>query len=69
MDSKVSSVSEVDYRLLRAEEVAKILALGRATVYSLMASGELPTFRCGRSVRVPNHRLRDWIESRASSVG
>ena len=50
--------------LLRATEVAAVLGLGRATVYLLMASGELPTVRIGRAVRVPASRLRTWIESK-----
>jgi excisionase family DNA binding protein len=45
--------------LLKADEVARRLSLGRATVYLMMASGELPTFRRGRAVRVParTHRM------------
>ena len=48
--------------LLRAEEVARRLSLRRATVYLMMASGELPTFRKGRAVRVPARALEQWLE-------
>jgi excisionase family DNA binding protein len=48
--------------LLKADEVAHQLSLGRATVYLLMQSGELPTVRIGRSVRVPAAGLSQWIE-------
>lgn len=48
--------------LLKADEVARRLSLGRATVYLMMASGELPTFRQGRAVRVPARALEKWIE-------
>ena len=65
METKVPVVSEADYRLLRAEEVANVLALGRATVYTMMASGQLPTVRVGRAVRVPSHQLRKWIDEQA----
>jgi excisionase family DNA binding protein len=51
-----------DKLLLRADEVARRLSLGRATVYLMMASGELPTFRKGRAVRVPARALEQWIE-------
>ena len=50
--------------LLKADEVARRLSLGRATVYLMMASGELPTFRKGRAVRVPARALEQWIEQR-----
>ncbi len=52
--------SEQD-RCLRADEVAGRLAIARATAYSLMASGVLPTVRIGRSVRVPAAALDRWI--------
>jgi excisionase family DNA binding protein len=48
--------------LLKADEVARRLSLGRATVYLMMASGELPTLRKGRAVRVPVRALQEWIE-------
>ena len=48
--------------LLKADEVARRLSLGRATVYLMMASGELPTLRRGRAVRVPARALEQWIE-------
>jgi excisionase family DNA binding protein len=50
--------------LLRAAEVAAILGIGRSTVFELVAAGELPVVRIGRSVRVPRHALYGWIEER-----
>jgi excisionase family DNA binding protein len=47
--------------LMRATEVAAALGVGRATAYELMASGELPTVRIGRSVRVPRAELEQWV--------
>ena len=52
--------------LLKADEVARRLSLGRATVYLMMASGELPTLRRGRAVRVPARALEQWIEQRTT---
>ena len=48
--------------LLKAEEIAKMLGLGRTKVYEMMASGELPVVRIGTAVRVPRQRLLDWID-------
>ena len=48
-------------RLLRPTEVAQILSLGRSKVYSMIASGELPSIKCGKSVRVPMEALREWV--------
>jgi excisionase family DNA binding protein len=50
--------------LLRAGEVAKLLGLGRSTVFALLAAGELPVVRIGRSVRVPRGALERWVDER-----
>ena len=53
--------------LLRALEVARALGLGRSKAYELMASGELPVVRIGRSVRVPADGLLRWIEEKSEN--
>ena len=47
--------------LLRPDEAAKSLSLGRTRIYQLLADGVLPAIRVGRSVRVPADALRAWI--------
>ncbi len=58
------SDDEVLPLLLRAKEIAKALSISKAKAYELMASGELPTIRIGRAVRVPAAQLETWIEAR-----
>ena len=58
-----------DQLLLRAEEVAKRLCFSRATIYTMIANGELPTLRQGRAVRVPLRALERWIEEHTASAG
>ena len=53
--------------LLRAEEVARALGLGRSKVYELMQSGELPVVRIGRSVRVARAALESWVRANTST--
>ena len=53
--------------LLRANEVAHLLGLGRSKVYELMQSGELPTVRIGTAIRVPMNALTDWVKDRTDS--
>ena len=48
--------------LVRVEEAARLLSLGRSTIYELMDSGELPSVRCGAARRIPVAALRTWIE-------
>ena len=52
--------------LLRPQEAADALGLGRSKVYQLLATGDLPSVRIGRCVRVPVAALREWIERLSS---
>ncbi len=47
--------------LLRAEEAARLLGLGRTTLFVMLAAGELPVIRIGRAVRIPRVALDQWI--------
>ena len=51
--------------LLKVEAAAKLLSLGRTKMYELIAAGDVPIIRLGRSVRVPTESLRQWVEERA----
>ena len=50
--------------LLRPSEAGEALGLSRSTIYELVASGEIPSVRVGRSVRVPVEGLKAWVERR-----
>ena len=61
---------DMEKLLLRADEVREALGLSRSKIYEMMANGELPTVRFGRSTRVPMDALkrviRDLTETRPS---
>lgn len=48
--------------LLKPMEAAEALGFSRSRIYLMLSSGELPSLRCGRSVRVPVDALREWIQ-------
>ena len=48
--------------LLRPLEAAHTLGIGRTKIYELIATGEIPSVKIGRLVRVPVYALRRWIE-------
>jgi excisionase family DNA binding protein len=48
--------------LLRAPEVARFLRVTPSRAYQVMASGQIPVVRIGRSVRVSRRQLEAWIE-------
>jgi excisionase family DNA binding protein len=55
--------------LLKAGDVAKLLGLGRSKVFAMLAVGELPVIRIGRSVRVPRAALEGWIAEQTQHAG
>ncbi|MGD0085427.1 MAG: helix-turn-helix domain-containing protein [Acidimicrobiales bacterium] len=57
---------DVGQLLLKPEQVAKALAIGRTRVYELMASGSLPSILIGRSRRVPRQAVVRFVEDLCS---
>lgn len=52
--------------LLKADEAARLLGIGRSKAFAMIASGELPgVVRIGRSVRVHRVALERWLAERA----
>ena len=49
-------------QLLTADEAAALLHNHRSTVYDMMQSGEIPTIKYGRSVRIRRVDLEKFIE-------
>jgi excisionase family DNA binding protein len=52
--------------LVRIEEAAKYLSVGRSTLYELTAQGAIPTVHIGRAVRIPTDALKELIKCLAS---
>ena len=46
---------------LTVKEVARRLAVGRTTVYELIAKRELAAIKIGRARRIPESALDTWI--------
>jgi excisionase family DNA binding protein len=53
-------MSEVTF--LTVAEVAQIMRVSKMTVYRLVHAGDLPAVRVGRSFRVPEHAVHDYLE-------
>ena len=59
MAADASSLSEV--RFLTVAEVATIMRVSKMTVYRLVHSGELESIRVGRSFRVPEQAVNQYL--------
>lgn len=54
--------------LLRPNEAADLLAVGRSKLYELIAAGEVPSMKIGKSLRVPAAALEQWVAEHAASA-
>ncbi len=53
---------EKDLRLTyKVEELAPILGIGRNSAYELVRSGQIRSFRVGRSYRVPKNAVEEFL--------
>lgn len=51
-----------DLRFLTVAEVAKMMRVSKMTVYRLVHGGTLPAVRVGRSFRVPEQAVQDYLQ-------
>lgn len=63
----MSSLSEI--RFLTVAEVAALMRVSKMTVYRLVHSGELASVRVGRSFRVPERAVHDYLKVGFDEVG
>jgi excisionase family DNA binding protein len=59
----------VEELLLKPAEVAETLRVGRSLVYEMFSTGELPSIRVGRCIRVPRVALDRWIADHVTGFG
>ncbi len=60
--------ARMDRLLLRPDEVADLLGIGRSKTYELIAAGDLPAVRVGKRYRIPAEALRAWVEHRSKDL-
>ncbi len=63
----MSNLSEV--RFLTVAEVAAVMRVSKMTVYRLVHSGELASVRVGRSFRVPERAVNEYLRGAFPSTG
>lgn len=60
-------ISEVKF--LTVAEVAAVMRVSKMTVYRLVHSGELPAVRVGRSFRVPEDTVNEYLRKSFFQTG
>jgi excisionase family DNA binding protein len=66
-DQVSASVGQVQF--LTVAEVAALMRVSKMTVYRLVHSGELPAVRVGKSFRVPEKAVHDYLEGAFFDAG
>ncbi len=60
-------LSEV--RFLTVAEVAEVMRVSKMTVYRLVHAGDLASVRVGRSFRVPERAVHDYLRGAFTEAG
>jgi excisionase family DNA binding protein len=58
-----------DRLLLRPEEVAELIGVGRTKVYELMCSGPIRSVKIGNSRRAPRIAVDEFVATLQSDIG
>jgi excisionase family DNA binding protein len=58
-----------EVRFLTVAEVAAAMRVSKMTVYRLVHSGELPAVRVGRSFRVPEQAVTEYLQKAYFEAG
>lgn len=67
--SQERSDSRPDPKFLTIAEVASMMRVSKMTVYRLVHSGELPAVRVGRSFRVPESDVDEYLRKSFYNAG
>ncbi len=63
----MSSLSEIKF--LTVAEVAAVMRVSKMTVYRLVHSGELASVQVGRSFRIPERAVHEYLKVGFDEVG
>jgi excisionase family DNA binding protein len=58
-----------DVKFLTVAEVAAVMRVSKMTVYRMVHGGELPAIRVGRSFRVPEKAVHDYLRDAFIEAG
>ena len=69
MGERLRDNALAEVRFLTVAEVAALMRVSKMTVYRLVHSGELPAVRVGRSFRVPEQAVHDYLRDAFIEAG
>jgi excisionase family DNA binding protein len=64
MEQRISNLDRELRWYVTPTEAARLLGLGRSTMYQMVAAKTIRSIRIGRAVKVSVDALREWCKSR-----
>jgi excisionase family DNA binding protein len=68
-DDHAATVRQHDQLLYGVPDAARVLGVGRTTVYSLLASGEVESVRIGNRRLIPADAIEEYVTRLRAAVG
>lgn len=63
MNKKISIISENLPVVLSVQQLAEVLQIGRNSAYDLVKSGQIRSIRIGRTIRIPQAALLEYLNN------
>lgn len=60
---EVNRMNHENTTVIRVDELAKILSIGRNTAYELVRSGKIRSVKIGRTYKIPLTAVDDYLNS------
>jgi excisionase family DNA binding protein len=61
--------TEAEQEWYTVDELQRWLRLGRSKTYELITSGEIPSYRIGRVLRIRRQDVEVWLEKNSNEAG
>ncbi len=68
-EASIAEAGLAEVRFLTVAEVASVMRVSKMTVYRMVHSGDLPAVRVGRSFRVPEKVVHDYLRNAYIEAG
>jgi excisionase family DNA binding protein len=65
-EATIADRLEADGHALTTNELSDLLSISKVTLYKMVKSGSLPSFRVGICVRFDPHVIAAWIRERTT---
>jgi excisionase family DNA binding protein len=66
-DAMQTNETNVTRDWLTVQEMQRLLNIGSTKSYELIAMGQIPCVRIGRSIRINRRRLEEWLDQQSST--